>query len=57
MDLVELFVKCFRVTRTKHKREFNKIVKEGTIWNTEVVASQVKKEAEELSVNDQGILN
>ena len=29
-----------------------KIVNDGTIWNTEVVASQVKKEAEELAVND-----
>lgn len=42
----------FELLGDKHKREFNKIVKDGTIWNTEVVASQVKKEAEELSVND-----
>lgn len=42
----------FELLGDKHKREFNKIVKEGTIWNTEVVAAQVKKEAEELSVND-----
>lgn len=42
----------FELLGDKHKREFNKIVKDGTIWNTTVVASQVKKEAEELSVND-----
>lgn len=42
----------FELLGTKHKREFNKIIKDGTIWNTEIVANQVKKEAEELSVND-----
>ena len=55
MGLVEeLFVIMFSscLERDIKKREFNKIVKEGTIWNTEVVAKQVKKEAEELSVND-----
>ncbi len=43
----------FELLGTKHKREFNKIVKEGTIWNTEHVANQVKKESEELGVADQ----
>ena len=42
----------FELLGDKHKREFNKIVKDGTIWNTNIVASQVKKEAEELNVND-----
>ena len=42
----------FELLGDKHKREFNKIVKDGTIWNASVVASQVKKEAEELCVND-----
>lgn len=43
----------FELLGDKHKREYNKIIKDGTIWNTKVVASQVKKEAEELNVNDQ----
>lgn len=43
----------FELLGDKHKREFNKILKEGTIWNTEVVSAQVKKEAIELKVNDQ----
>ena len=42
----------FELLGDHHKSEFNKIIKEGTIWNTKVVASQVKKEAEELSVSD-----
>lgn len=42
----------FELLGDQHKSEFNKIVKEGTIWNTEVVANQVKKEAQELSVLD-----
>ena len=42
----------FELLGTKHKREFNKIIKDGTIWNTDIVAKQVKKEAEDLSVND-----
>lgn len=42
----------FELLGDHHRDEFDKIVKEGTIWNTEVVATQVKKEAEELSVND-----
>ena len=42
----------FELLGDKHKREYNKIIKDGTIWNTEIVASQVKKEAEELSVSD-----
>jgi hypothetical protein len=43
----------FELLGDKHKREFNKIIKEGTIWNTSVVAKQVKQEAVELNVNDQ----
>lgn len=43
----------FELLGDKHKSEFNKILKEGTIWNTEVVASQVKEEAQELNVSDQ----
>ena len=42
----------FELLGDKHKEEFDKIVKEGTIWNAPVVAKQVKKEAAELSVND-----
>ena len=42
----------FELLGTKHKREFNKIIKDGTIWNTDIVAKQVKKEAKDLSVND-----
>jgi hypothetical protein len=42
----------FELLGTKHKKEFNKIIKDGTIWNTDIVAKQVKKEAEDLSVND-----
>ena len=36
----------FELLGDKHKREFNTIVKDGTIWNTKVVAAQVRKEAE-----------
>ena len=43
----------FELLGEKHKVEFNKIIKEGTIWNTKVVASQVKDEARELKVDDQ----
>ncbi len=43
----------FELLGDKHKAEFNKIVKEGTIWNTSVVAKQVKEEAKSLNVNDQ----
>jgi len=43
----------FELLGDKHKREFNTIVKDGTIWNTKVVAAQVRKEAEELLVNDE----
>jgi len=43
----------FELLGDKHKREFNKIVKDGTIWNTKIVSEQVRKEAEELNVNDQ----
>ena len=43
----------FELLGDKHKAEFNIIIKEGTIWNTKVVASQVKEEAEELKVDDQ----
>jgi len=42
----------FELLGDKHKREYNKIVKEGTIWNTEIVSAQVKKEAEDLAVSD-----
>jgi hypothetical protein len=42
----------FELLGDKHKREYNKILKDGTIWNTDIVAAQVKKEAEELAVND-----
>ena len=42
----------FELLGTKHKREFNKIIKDRTIWKTDIVAKQVKKEAEDLSVND-----
>tara|TARA_R110000824_G_scaffold225007_1_gene412663 strand:+ start:771 stop:1844 length:1074 start_codon:yes stop_codon:yes gene_type:complete len=43
----------FELLGDKHKREFNKIVKEGTIWNAETVATQVRKEAKELAVDDE----
>ena len=42
----------FELLGDHHRNEFDKIVNDGTIWNTEVVAAQVKKEAEELAVND-----
>lgn len=42
----------FELLGDHHKSEFNKIIKEGTIWNTEVIAAQVKKEAKDLSVSD-----
>ena len=42
----------FELLGDKHKREFNKIIKDGTIWNTKIVAAQVQKEAEDLGVND-----
>ena len=38
----------FELLGDHHKSEFNKIIKEGTIWNTKVIAAQVKKEAEDL---------
>jgi hypothetical protein len=43
----------FELLGDHHKSEFDKIIKEGTIWNTEVVAAQVKNEAQELNVSDQ----
>ena len=43
----------FELLGDKHKAEYNKIIKDGTIWNTKIVASQVKEEALELDVNDQ----
>jgi hypothetical protein len=43
----------FELLGDKHKREFNKIIKDGTIWNTKIVAAQVQKEAENLRVDDQ----
>ena len=43
----------FELLGDKHKSEFDKIVKEGTIWNTSIVASQVKKEAKDLCVSDE----
>ena len=42
----------FELLGDHHRDEFDQIVKDGTIWNSEVVATQVKKEAEELAVND-----
>ena len=39
----------FELLGDHHRDEFDKIVEDGTIWNTEVVATQVKKEAEELA--------
>ena len=43
----------FELLGDKHKAEFNKIIKDDTVWNTKFVAAQVKKEAKELNVNDQ----
>ena len=43
----------FELLGDKHKSEFNKIIKDGTIWNTKVVAGQVKSEAEDLGVSDE----
>ena len=43
----------FELLGDKHKSEFNKIIKDGTIWNTKVVAAQVQEESKELKVDDQ----
>jgi len=43
----------FELLGDKHKSEFNKIIKDGTIWNTKVVAGQVKSEAKDLGVSDE----